>query len=272
MRRRRSRMLPIHTHISIHASAWDATKPVRTMVSDLIISIHASAWDATHVCSKIELMVPFQSTHPRGMRPAGEQDGEISGMDFNPRIRVGCDVISILVRASASKFQSTHPRGMRHSPMDSKKIAALIFQSTHPRGMRLMLWRIVSVICRYFNPRIRVGCDGLVYRFYKPTELFQSTHPRGMRLNHRRGFVRVQYISIHASAWDATVRASASKNTALSDFNPRIRVGCDPRRRRSKLPTRYFNPRIRVGCDWDSKPIRGWLEIFQSTHPRGMRP
>ena len=124
------------------------------------ISIHASAWDATLTCVHcLLLFIKFQSTHPRGMRPSkiinisfvsGFQSTHPRGMRlttssativwriyFNPRIRVGCDVISTsticLIRISihasawdatgASLFYSRTPR----------------FQSTHPRGMRLWL-------------------------------------------------------------------------------------------------------------------------------------
>ncbi|EKN65844.1 hypothetical protein BAZO_11575, partial [Schinkia azotoformans LMG 9581] len=56
----------------------------------------------------------------------------------------------------------------------------------------------------HFNPRIRVGCDpdGTLWdgRYLE----FQSTHPRGMRLHSDKFYRYPLFISIHASAWDAT--------------------------------------------------------------------
>ncbi len=79
--------------------------------------------------------------------------------------------------------------------------------------------------------------------------MFQSTHPRGVRHRPAHGLPRLVMVSIHAPAWGATVRP-------LSAAAFRIR----------------FNPRTRVGCDTykTSSAARG--SVFQSTHPRGVRP
>ncbi len=55
-------------------------------------------------------------------------------------------------------------------------------------------------------------------------------------------------------------------------FNPRTREGCDPRLAVCITPDRHFNPRTREGCDeeYDVYILEGVL--FQSTHPRGVRP
>ena len=77
-------------------------------------------------------------------------------------------------------------------------------------------------------------------------------------------------------------------------FNPRTRVGCDPKNLyltfisvrfqsthprgvrpfAEKLYRRWyagFNPRTRVGCDVRLMPQRPRPTLFQSTHPRGVR-
>ena len=81
----------------------------------------------------------FQSTHPRGVRPASGASVKsrlpvsihapawgatrhrrpavrrhTSG--FNPRTRVGCDLIYLASAVGAVRFQSTHPRGVRLFP------------------------------------------------------------------------------------------------------------------------------------------------------------
>ena len=122
--------------------------------------------------------------------------------DFNPRIRVGCDLIPAGGDWRDLEFQSTHPRGMRHQ-LDSFLYAL-----------------------QYFNPRIRVGCDLLsgtptggkyisihasawdatfLLSTCTSTLSFQSTHPRGMRLLDLMAGKIGHLISIHASAWDATL-------------------------------------------------------------------
>ena len=101
--------------------------------------------------------------------------------------------------------------------------------------------------------------------------MFQSTHPRGVR----------PYYPYRKGDW-------------ISRFNPRTRVGCDwedwedfrtrgpvsihaPAWGATPLPLPIFckawsfNPRTRVGCDryWLSYPHQ--IQVFQSTHPRGVR-
>jgi len=122
----------------------------------------------------------FQSTHPRGVRQNGfltvKQDFGVSihapawgatlndeqvkrlVEGFNPRTRVGCDLISKQMILTVRLFQSTHPRGVRPNIANPAAIEGR-FQSTHPRGVRLD-----DVIHKYipsgsFNPRTRVGCD-----------------------------------------------------------------------------------------------------------------
>ena len=125
-----------------------------------------------------------------------------------------------------------------------------MFQSTHPRGVR--------------RPQDGVGpAAGALVSIHAPawgaTSLscnipprrggFQSTHPRGVRQQHgdaaRDGFV----VSIHAPAWGATALV-----------------------RRMSVRALCFNPRTRVGCDWAARSPPRWPLVFQSTHPRGVRP
>ena len=78
------------------------------------------------------------------------------------------------------------------------------------------------------------------------------------------------------------------------DFNPRTPVGCDRKNRSPKTFSCYFNPRTPVGCDPVPKVLTGLGhdfnprtpvgcdgyfialsqagQVFQSTHPSGVRP
>ena len=120
-----------------------------------------------------------------------------------------------------------------------------------------------------FNPRTRVGCD-----------------PLARTLDYR------QHVSIHAPAWGATA-PTICKWLLERGFNPRTRVGCDARMHPLDYETSCFNPRTRVGCDFivisyswgfapvsihapawgatSGKPACSRRDLFQSTHPRGVR-
>ena len=143
-----------------------------------------------------------------------------------------------------------------------------------------------------FNPRTHVGCDfcyicepvtAKKISIHAPTwgatqeavtkaiDLqFQSTHPRGVR-----------------------PMSASLTGRADNDFNPRTHVGCDSILGYEITGVSDFNPRTHVGCDGDVRP-RGlqavisihaptWgatrealtkllKDLFQSTHPRGVRP
>ena len=128
------RVLMLVVHVSIHAPARGATEPGERYHPVPTVSIHAPARGATQVHNAISVYFKFQSTRPRGARPASE-----AGLD------------RIL------KFQSTRPRGARpvgdrserhlhpvsiHAPArGATELQAAIggsplFQSTRPRGAR----------------------------------------------------------------------------------------------------------------------------------------
>ena len=78
-----------------------------------LVSIHAPAWGATTRCAATSCM----------------------SRSFNPRARVGRDVVDSYVSNHAVRFQSTRPRGAR---LQSGVGIAHVqwFQSTRPRGAR----------------------------------------------------------------------------------------------------------------------------------------
>ena len=77
---------------------------------------------------------------------------------------------------------------------------------------------------------------------------FQSTHPSGVRLN--TGIISSisLRISIHAPQWGAT-----HPSHAIRPFRDN------------------FNPRTPVGCDYIAVRLKQLTELFQSTHPSGVR-
>ena len=142
------------------------------------------------------------------------------------------------------------------------------FQSTHPRRVR--------------PNRQRAALDGVVVSIHAPTQgatftlspnfdkpvKFQSTHPR-------------------------RVRRPTRARGQIASFNPRTHAGCAPDSARA-CTRGCFNPRTHAGCDWrHSRCVWHWAVsihaptqgatrsylrdkrpklVFQSTHPRRVRP
>ena len=204
------------------------------------ISIHAPTWGATGAVLCRFALTLFQSTHPRGVRPAA-------------MTRYG----SIL------SFQSTHPRGVRPAWQSDCKPMSDFNPRTHVGCDRASL--LPPPGNGYFNPRTHVGCDGhqglllpdaaisihaptwgatsVVGYLSCPTMLFQSTHPRGVRLA--------------MSAPDLRLRVFQSTH-------PR---GVRPHTPETSSSRRNFNPRTHVGCDPSRLEIRGslWISIHAPT-------
>ena len=147
------------------------------------------------------VLIPFQSTHPRGVRP-----------------------VSPAKTVPAAKFQSTHPRGVRQTIL-FRGADEPIFQSTHPRGVRLngLFFDSKGFQFQSTHPRgVRLWPTSSKLR----DKLFQSTHPRGVRPAWCVWQDRIDLISIHAPAWGATYLFAAPL-LSPDNFNPRTRVGCD---------------------------------------------
>ena len=196
----------------------------------MLISIHAPAWGATIYVNTEDVEAIFQSTLPRGERPATFPEDTANG-----------------------KFQSTLPRGERlrvRTPLFS----ARTFQSTLPRGERLQQIAINRYCCVIsihapawgatcktqkratsvlnFNPRSRVGSDNYQPRQQQRQQDFNPRSRVGSDWLWREHQTRVYHfnprsrvgsdywgdrmtkvelnISIHAPAWGATERTCAS--------------------------------------------------------------
>ena len=145
--------------VSIHAPAWGATGVVRARQHHLPVSIHAPAWGATSLsCNIPPRRGGFQSTHPRGVRQQhgdAARDGFVVSIHapawgatasrihrsaraccFNPRTRVGCDLLP-------APGHVAHAAVSIHAPAWGATVPPSSGQG----------WRAC------FNPRTRVGCD-----------------------------------------------------------------------------------------------------------------
>ena len=169
------------TEVSIHAPAWGAT-----LVLGVVFQLQA--FQSTHprgvrpcrraVCRSTHL---FQSTHPRGVRPMRIPD-RWTHWRFNPRTRVGCDLVVMPLLSKRLLFQSTHPRGVRRFPKSFK----LLRVSFNPRtrvGCDPSHGSFSSAFPG-FNPRTRVGCDASYRHFCRDRCCFNPRTRVGLSLIH----------------------------------------------------------------------------------------
>ena len=189
----------------------------------------------------------FQSTRPRGARPASCTAEP--GRCFNPRAREGRDPGG---RPGAWCSCSFNPRAREGRDADCR------------RGRT----------CRYasFNPRAREGRDHLSVTGDAAFDAaFQSTRPRGARLIRRRTSMRVEFM-FQSTRPRGARHAAAEGVPAAGRFNPRAREGRDKLSPDVlALAADGFNPRAREGRDADADRLDPATVRFQSTRPRGAR-
>ena len=246
--------------VSIHAPAWGATSS-RYARARKQVSIHAPAWGATDVSA---YAVDYRRFNPRA-RVGRDVVSMIPrpGMCFNPRARVGRDWRRFS-NCLCEVFQSTRPRGARrdaastlgghvsiHAPAWGATCAMPWIDGPERVSIHAPAWGATSTSRRHrtcFNPRARVGRDGYSCWWPQSSTLFQSTRPRGAR----HVFIYLLY------------RPS-------SRFNPRARVGRDAHRSCLRSATDVFqSTRPRGARRWRFR-ITARVAEFQSTRPRGAR-
>ena len=235
--------------ILFQAPARSATQYQQIELGDLLISIHAPARGATKRWKEIaKLNKIFQSTHPRGMRPGVTKS-------------CGC-LRSISIHAPARGATYAHNARGRQDVISIHAPA---------RGATRYL-RFVGGWLHHFNPRTREGCDHCTVVIDLTPILFQSTHPRGVRQKIGKDKYKMEVISIHAPARGATNHADRG-GVHGDDFNPRTREGCDepnPYMSGQMLQISIHAPARGATFASHAPPLLPW--IFQSTHPRGVRP
>ena len=255
--------------VSIHAPAWGATPDIPAFTSPISRFNPRTRVGCDHVWGDdMPDEGRFQSTHPRGVRLHPDSP-PLGQMGFNPRTRVGCDRASEGRIPISMRFQSTHPRGVRrpanapvsrasavsiHAPAWGATIMAATLDEYGRVSIHAPAWGAtkteVSIYGPYqrFNPRTRVGCDQRLRDIH--TCLVEvSIHAPAWGATPLTGLQRrAAYVSIHAPAWGATLHLTPGR-TGKSRFNPRTRVGCDPKKLTRTIPNLGFNPRTRVGCD-----------------------
>ena len=152
------RIMAEQMDVSIHAPAWGATPGLQHLVHLPLVSIHAPAWGATRLCEENRSLTEVSIHAPAWGATMFCSAPYPMNWGFNPRTRVGCDLVqgkfvhiaaqvSIHAPAWGATSTSTMPRQLSrvsiHAPawgatMSERAPERLsMFQSTHPRGVRL---------------------------------------------------------------------------------------------------------------------------------------
>ena len=146
------------------------------------------------------------------------------------------------------------------------------FQSTHPRGVRRHC--SYDVITR-LNISIHAPTRGATFALVLAKQFadFISIHAptRGATALAPKCWLHRYAISIHAPTRGATVICRSVILLCYISIHAPTR-GATSRTRSMKITGSYFNPRTHEGCDPAPTPPRCAEKIFQSTHPRGVRP
>ena len=165
---------------------------------------------------------------------------------FNPRTRVGCDLllsvgfggmeadVSIHAPAWGATNANESPFRLMKCFNPRTRVGCDGPAAPPPKGaghvsIHAPAWGATdSIPARAraptrFNPRTRVGCDLYAVLSGCSVVKFQSTHPRGVRQPLAHLCVRGRGVSIHAPAWGATGDAArpAGGNVTFQSTHPR---------------------------------------------------
>ena len=230
--------------ISIHSPAWGATFDDETRRVQRLISIHAPAWGATCYDAFYRRLVSLSIHAPAWGATRSAFLGSCSITYFNPRARVGRDLV---FGDGADVQRDFNPRarvGRDHS------------DRTDPRPPKISIhapaWGATRGCCMEIS-----------------FKTFQSTRPRGARRAALHVHGRPRIISIHAPAWGATiVTPSFVAFSIFQSTRPRgaRQTGAAPLLRRCRFQS--TRPR---GARRFTHEARELHEAFQSTRPRGAR-
>ena len=223
-----------------------------------LVSIHASAWEATRIRAIRGSTTMFQSTPPHGRRLLQVAD-ERDVVGFNPRLRMGGDLAGFVRLLVVRLFQSTPPHGRRPAQAQTDVMAPL-FQSTPPHGRRLAghLLEIPDLLFQSTPPHgRRRPCPA----FGAPLQFEVSIHASAWEATSTSArFFRL-------SSFNPRLRMGGDHrkrptNDPIISFNPRLRMGGDLQRSKSIGIARRFNPRLRMGGDRQPRPSNATCSRF----------
>ena len=211
-----------YKEISIHVPAWGTTACSPYPVVTWLFQSTFPRGERRTVCIRVVTMILFQSTFPRGERleavtgqirrcvfqstfPRGERQyiwyANGTGGNFNPRSRVGNDVLGISICQDCQDFNPRSRVG-NDSCQGGRNMKLYISIHVPAWGTTETFHSVIFAIrisihvpawgttrCREqnsahridFNPRSRVGNDSPARTELEEAKTFQSTFPRGER-------------------------------------------------------------------------------------------
>ena len=164
-----------------------------------------------------------------------------------------------VTRSGSLAFQSTRPRGARHDILHGRRIQPTI--SIHaPAWGATSSSRRRPARPRHFNPRARVGRDGMVGRQVSTGSYFNPRAHTGRDVCRQNADKKIR-ISIHAPTRGAT---SDVVRWAISPiyFNPRAHTGRDDGHQARHRKVCDFNPRAHTGRDGHKSADRPRADDF----------
>ena len=167
----------------------------------------------------------FQSTLPHGERRPSPTQADDRSSGFNPRSRMGSDVVT--ARRSRWCPPGFNPRSrMGSDNVDPGLGHRSAFQSTLPHGERP-----TPPAARQANRRVSIHAPawGATDAESRCQTVRVSIHAPAWGATYGRAQISVAYmsVSIHAPAWGATV--TMAWPCPAESFNPRSRMGSDGR-------------------------------------------
>ena len=205
----------------------------------------------------------------------------------------GATVFPQFMGYGALQFQSTHPRGVRLTVRELV-VKLVLFQSTHPRGVRrFRRWRWghghhVSIhapawgatqraaVCHLSNVSIHAPAWGATYGipvFYGEEGLVSIHAPAwGATVKYGEKLEKKEPVSIHAPAWGATCWFHKNYQSCSPVSIHAPAWGATANWRQKSMHTRVSIHAPAWGATTIVQAQPGWDTVFQSTHPRGVRP
>ena len=175
-----------HISVSIHAPTRGATRTMYVVAGPQRVSIHAPTRGATNQTGSDNLHLPFQFTHPRGVRHNCIQSRCYSAHRFNSRTHAGCDSNFMSKAAQCLCFNSRTHAGCDPTQHQVQTLASCFNSRTHagcdkviqhiyesspavsihaPTRGATQLGVIPCAVIVCFNSRTHAGCDGPYWDF-----------------------------------------------------------------------------------------------------------
>ena len=295
-RRPPSKLQSVRRHVSIHASAREATSQSRMSASQTrcFNPRLRTGGDLPRLqCGALVILsfnprlrtggdnpaapatTPDARFNPR-LRTGGDAWAAVrsgcTATGFNPRLRTGGDVLPPPVRRLPRRFQSTPPHGRRLMLVLPTAVNSNEFQSTPPHGRRRPPSKLQSV-------RRHVSIHASAREATSQSRMSASqTRCFNPRLRTGGDLPRLQCGALVILSFNPRLRTggdnpAAPATTPDARFNPRLRTGGDAWAAvRSGCTATGFNPRLRTGGDLSLVRGASARETFQSTPPHGRRP